>query len=73
VGSSELESNRPPDIVHDEVEAIKVERVYSIDAKMPKARPAVVVTWRAFRQSEAGKIPGDSAKPRAASSRRALR
>jgi hypothetical protein len=63
VGSSELESNRPPNVVHDEVEAIKVERVYRIDAKLAKARPAVVVTRRAFRQSETGQIPRDSAEP----------
>ena len=62
-GGGELESDRPADVVDDEVEPVKVQRVYGGRAETPETRPAVVVFPRAFRQSEAGKIPGDPPEP----------
>jgi hypothetical protein len=44
----------------DEVESVNVQRIDGGYAETPETRPAVIVSCRAFRQSEAGKIPGDS-------------
>ena len=62
-GGGQLESDRPADIVDDEVEPIDVERVDGRRAKTPEASPAVVESPRAFREPEARKVPGDSAQP----------
>jgi hypothetical protein len=47
----------------DEVEAVKVQRIYRCSAETPEACPAVVVARGPVRQSEARQIPGYSAKP----------
>jgi hypothetical protein len=62
-GRGELETYWPADVMHHEMEAIKIQRSYGVLAESPEIRPAVIVVFRPVRQSESRKIPGHSAKP----------
>ena len=52
----QLEPDRAPDVVHDQVKALEPQHIYSADAEPAEAGPAVVELHRPLGQPEAGQV-----------------
>src|SRR5215204_648603 len=62
-GRGELKSYRAADVVHHEMEAVKLERVDRLLTEAAEPRPGVVEVRRPLREAEARQVERDAAQP----------